>query len=182
MSDPIDPKHDWSNIDALVPARNTAELAHQPATADVPLAGIETRIAKIHERRLGVISRFKAGQIEKRAAIAEIGELTNAHLEATKHALGRALEVHKQRVDLIAQKYIYQITEEHLRDMRDMGLHNLESRGQTLLKLNIETAKLLKQAETQDVPEFMRKKTLDAIFKKYEEFLSKITAEDNKLP
>jgi hypothetical protein len=180
MSDPGDPKHDWSNIDALVP-RRTSEIAQQP-TADGPLASIETRIDTIHEQRLGVISRFKAGQIERKSALAEIGALTTAHLEATRHALNRALEVQKQRVDLIAQKYIYQITEEHLRDMRDMGLHNFEARLQTLLRLNSEAASLFKQAEAQDVPEFIRKNTLDAIFKKYQEFSNKITAEETNLP
>jgi hypothetical protein len=174
------PKHDWTKIDSLV-RRNTQEVA-QPLPADLPLSGIEKRLEDIRVQRLGVIGRFKAGLIEKRAALGEIEALSTAHLEATKHALKRAVEVDHQRVDLIAQRYIYQITEEHLGDMREMGMHNYQARFDTLLKLNAETAKLLQQAEGQDVPVTIRQRTIEAIMKKYDEFSKKLTAEDVNLP
>ena len=173
------PGHDWSNIEGLV-RRNSSDVAQQ-LPPDLPLSGVDDRIEAIRTQRVGILGRFKSGSIDRNAALAEIQALSNAHLEATKHALKRALEVDRQRVDLIAQKYVYQITEEHLRDMRDMGLRNFEARMQTLLKLNSETSDLLRQAEAQDVPGFIRQKTLDAIISKYEEFLKAITADEINL-
>jgi hypothetical protein len=173
------PKHDWTNVDSLV-RRNTQEVT-QSLPPDLPLSGIESRLDVIRAERLGIIGKFKAGQIEKRAALNEIEALTGAQLEATTHALKRAVEVDRERVNLIAQRYIYQITEEYLGDMRAMGIHNYQARFETLLKLNDETAKLLKQAEAQDVPVAIRQRTVEAIMKKYEEFSKKLTAEEVNL-
>jgi hypothetical protein len=166
----------WAKIDALV--RRPTDLTAQPTPPELPLSTVETRIEVIKNQRLGVFSRLKAGSIAKQAALEEIRALSAAHLEATKHALSRALEVDKQRVDLVAQKYIYQITEEHLKDMREMGLQNYDTRLKTLLKLNEETSKLLQQASGQDVPEFMRQQTIERIVKRYQEFSDTIMGSD----
>ena len=172
--------HDWRSVDALVHKKD--KDAVQPIPLDLPLSGMEQRLEVIKNQRLSILGKLKAGKIERRAALGEIQALTEAHLEATKHALKRALDVDKQRVDLIAQKYIYQITEEHLRDMREMGMHNFTARMETLMNLNSETTRLFKQAEDQDVPAVIREKTIEAIMKKYEEFYRKLTAEDMNLP
>jgi len=179
MSDePKVPGHDWSKVDALA-RRNQNEIVQKPQ--DLPLTGVEDRIEVLKRQRVGILGKFKAGSIDRNTALAEIQALSDAHLEATKYKLKRALEVDRQRVDLVAQKYIYEITEEHLRDMREMGIHNFEARMQTLLRLNAETAALLKQAEAQDVPTFIQQKTFDAIIAKYEEFLKTITADEIKV-
>jgi hypothetical protein len=177
--DPKVPGHDWSTVESLV-RRNTTDVVQQ-LPEDLPLTGVEQRIEIIRTQRVGIIGKFKSGSIGRKAALEEIQALSNAHLEATKHALKRALEVDRRRVDLIAQKYVYQITEEHLRDMREMGLRNFEARMQTLLRLNVETAELLKQAEAQDVPSIIRQKAVDAIMSKFEEFYKTITADEQNL-
>jgi hypothetical protein len=173
------PGHDWNNVEALV-RRSSNEVAQHPP-ADLPLAGVEQRIEVIKTERVGILGKFKSGSISRKAALTEMQVLSDAHLEATRHALKRALEVDQQRIDLIAQKYIYQITEEHLRDMQEMGLRNFESRMKTLLRLNTEAAALLKQAEAQDVPSFIKQKAIDAIVSKFDEFYRNITADEINL-
>lgn len=131
--------------------------------------------------KLDLIGRFKANRIERKAALETIKSMHESQLEATRHALKRAVDVQKERVDLIAKKYIFEITEEYLRDMQVMGIHNYQARMQTLFSLNEETGKLLKQAEAQDIPARLREKTLEAILKKYNEFYDRLVTEEKAL-
>ena len=105
----------------------------------------------------------------------------DAQLEVGKHRLKPAVDVEKQRVDLVANKYLYRITEEYLRDMRDLGLGNYDARMNTLFTLNEETTKLLEKAEAQDVPQSIKDMTIDAIVKKHKEFYTRIIAEEIQL-
>jgi hypothetical protein len=180
MSDAPDNKDQkWTVINALV--RKGDSSLEPTSPQDKPLAGLDEHADQLRAERLDLLGRFKARSIDRKTALQKITVIYDTQLEAMKHALKRALEVENQKVDLIAKKYIYDITEEHLRDMQQMGIHNFKARMDTLLKLNLETAALMKSAEQQDVPEKLREMTLDAIIRKYKDFYARLMAEEAAL-
>lgn len=169
----------WDYVDKLT------QKEYKSTTLDMvkgakPLEGLELLADKVRKDRLSLVTRLKAGAIERKAALEKMQVIYDAQLEATKHALQRAVEVEKERVDLIANKYIFEITSEYLRDMGDLGIHNYKARMQTLLALNVEVAKLFREAQGQDVPERIKERTISAIIAKYEEFSAQLVQEQIK--
>src|SRR5216684_1176877 len=117
MSDSDKPaKQDWENLDTII-RKQEASISPSGAVNKRPLAAIEEYTENARKQKLDFIGRFKLGGIERKAALEKIRSMYDAQLDATRHSLKRALEVEKERVDLIAKKYIYEITEEYLRDM-----------------------------------------------------------------
>lgn len=169
---PLEGKWDFVEESSLVVSENedkkSIEKVYTPEETSIELA----------KSRTGILTKIKMGKLKDKAQFSELEMKMNAHLDATKHALHKALEVQKKRIDLVAQKYLYQITEEHLRDMREMGIKNYESSMSTLLVLNQETSKLLVEAEKQDVPTIIKKKTVDAIMEKWDKFFNDIKSEN----
>jgi len=181
MNDPEKPPdNSWDKVDSII-RRQEQGVTSTALPQDKPLARIAQATEKLRQDRLGLLGRFQAGGIERRAALEMIRSMHEAQLDVTKHALKRAVDVEKERVDLIARKYIFEITEEVLRDMEVMGIHNFKARMETLLKLNAEAARLFLEAEGQDVPERIKDMTRDAIFKKFKEFFDRLTADEIKL-
>ena len=181
MSDPDKPdKAKWGKVDTLI-RRDEQPLATTDLPPGRPLAVIEAYTEKARAQKLDLIGRFKLGAIQRNAALDTIRSMHEAQLEATKHALLRAVEVDKSRVDLIAKKYIYEITQEYLHDMGEFGIHNYQARIETALRLNEVTAQLLQNAQLQDIPEKLREGTIEAILKKHKEFFAQLTAEEIKL-
>jgi hypothetical protein len=169
----------WDNFEALARRQQTA--LGTPADRDAPLAPINDQIEAIRNQEIDLIGRFKRNAIDRRAALEMLRSMHQAQLEAANHALRRAVDVEKQRVDTVADRYIFQITEEYLRNMRDLGLQNYESRMETLLQLNTTMVRLLEKAQAQDVPPSVRDSTIANIQKKYNEFADRLMEDEIKL-
>ena len=170
----------WEKADAIArkQADGTVVKAHG---SDTPLAPINEKIEAIRKQEMDIIGRFKRNAIDRNAALEALRSMHEAHLDATKHTLKRAIEVEKARVDIIADKYIFHIDQEFLRNMAEMGVKNIESRTETLLKFNETIARLLQQAQAQDVPSAIRDSTIENILKKHREFVDKLWQEEIRL-
>jgi hypothetical protein len=169
----------WDNFEALARRQQTA--VGTTGDADKPLAPINQQIDTIRNQELDLIGRFKRNAIDRRAALESLRSMHDAQLEAAKHALKRAVDVEKERIDAVANRYIFQITEDYLRNMRELGLQNFESRMETLLQLNGTMVRLLEKAQVQDVPPSVREATIENIQKKYKEFSDRLMEEEIKL-
>jgi hypothetical protein len=167
----------WQKFDSLM-RQNKAISPSVPVGTKQALESIPERADEIRKNRLDIIGKIKANTIERRAGLEAIHAMYKAQIEAGTHALQRAVEVEKQRVDLVANKYIYQITQEYLRDMNDLGMHNYTARVETLFRLSAETTRLLEQAESQAVPQSLKDQTIAAIIKKHTEFYERIVADE----
>jgi hypothetical protein len=171
----------WDRTDALLRQPNRGSAVGVPNAPFAPLEPIDGEIAKIREEKIGLIGNFKKNKITRNAALEKLKAMHDAQIESAKHALRRAVDVDKQRIDLVANKFIFQLTEEYLKDMRDLGLKNFESRMTTLLQLNETASRLLEQASTQDVPPTIKEATVQNIFKKFIEFSDRLMEEETKL-
>jgi hypothetical protein len=169
----------WDNFEALAKRQQTP--LGNSGNADKPLAPINEQIEAIKNQELDLIGKFKRNGINRRAALESLRSMYDAQLTAANHALKRAVDVEKERIDAVANRYIFQITEEYLRNMRELGLQNFESRMDTLLQLNATMVKLLEKAQVQDVPPSVRDATIENIQKKYKEFSDRLMEEEIKL-
>ena len=169
----------WDNFEALARRQQTP----LGTTGDVgrPLAPINQQIEAIRTQEMDLIGRFKRNTIDRRAALESLRAMHDAELEAAKHALKRAVDVEKQRIDTVADRYIFQITEQYLRNLRELGLQNFESRMDTLLQLNTTMVRLLEKAQAQDVPPSVRDATIENIQKKHKEFSDRLMEDEIKL-
>jgi hypothetical protein len=171
----------WEKADALIrQSKNPISVASGEENL-TPLAPIQEQIESIRAQKLGLMGDFKKNKITREAALRNLKAMHDAQTEASQHALRQAVSVDKQRVNLIADKYLFQLNEEYLRDMRDLGLKNFESRNETLLKLNESAARLLERALAQDVPAAFKESTVKKINEQYEEFLSRLMEELKRL-
>lgn len=169
----------WSKVDALVQRKDQAVAT--TGLSDKPLAPINDQIESIRSQEIDLIGRFKRNAITRKAALESLRAMHDAQLEAAKHALKRAVDVEKQRIDTVADKYIFQIQAEYLRNMRELGLQNYDSRMETLLQLNDTSARLLEKVQAQDIPESMRDATIENILRKHKEFSDRLMEEEVKM-
>jgi hypothetical protein len=169
----------WGKVDAIV--RQQEQAIASTGISDKPLAPINEQIDAIQNQELDLIGRFKRNSITRKAALESLRAMHDARLEAAKHALLRAVDVEKQRIDTVADKYIFQITADYLRNMRELGLQNFESRMDTLLQLNETSSRLLERVQAQDIPSSMRDTTIENILRKHKEFSDRLMEEEIKL-
>jgi translation elongation factor EF-G len=170
----------WGQVNAIMRKQESGSVVKVSA-ADTPLAPINQQIDKIRQQELDIVGRFKRNAIERREALKALQAMHDAHFEAATHALKRAVDVERERIDTVANKYIFHITEEYLRNMRELGLQNYESRMTTQLQLNETTKRLLEQAQAQDVPSTICDATIENILRKHREFADKLMQEEIKL-
>jgi len=171
----------WEKANAALQKQQGGAVMKTGATDNNPLAPIKQQIENIRQQELDIVGRYKRNAIDRRAALQALQAMHDAQLDAAQHALKRSVDVEKQRIDTVADKYIFHITEEYLRNMRDLGLQNFESRMETLLQLNKSAAALLEKALAQDVPSAIRDATIENITKKYREFSDRLMEEEIKL-
>jgi hypothetical protein len=169
----------WDNFEAL--ARKQQTPLGTTGEVDGALAPINQQIDAIRNQEMDLIGRFKRNTIDRRAALESLRLMHEAQLEAAKHALRRAVDVEKQRIDTVADRYIFQITEQYLRNLRELGLQNFESRFDTMLQLNTTMTRLLEKAQAQDVPPSVRDATIENIQKKHKEFSDRLMEDEIKL-
>ena len=60
-------------------------------------------------------------------------------------------------------------------------MNKLELRSMTLIKLNDQTSELVKNIESKDIPQWMKDKTIQGIFKLHNEFRDKLIQEIEEL-
>lgn len=170
----------WKKVDNLLRADANPVMPVTLGNKEA-LEAIPDEAERIKEQRLDLIGKIKSNIIERKTGLEMIRAMYEAQLDVGKHKLRRAVDVEKERVDLVANKYLYRLTEEYLHDMRELGPSNYNSRMDTLLRLNEETTKLLGRAEQQSVPSSIKDMTIDAIVKKHQEFYNRIIAEEMQL-
>ena len=171
----------WDNVEKLIRVPQQPVTPPQALSHEQPLTVIEEQIDKARMQELDLIGRFKRSTITRRAALEGLAAMHQAQLERTKHALHRLLDVEKARIDTVANKYLFHINEEYLKYMNDLGIQNYESRFRTLLELNKTMARLLEQAQGQDVPPSVKETTIQSIVTKYHDFAKRIVEEELRL-
>ena len=164
-------------LDALL-RRGSESIIPASTARESALAGLAEQTENLKNQQLDLIGRYQANKIERKSAVEQLRAIHQTRLEAAKFALTKALEVEKGRIDLVANKYLYQITQEYLQDMAVMGLSNEGARTKTLFALNDQTTKALLEAQAAQWPEALKSKTINSIMKRYEDFSNGLMDEE----
>jgi hypothetical protein len=166
-------------LDALL-RRGSESIIPASTARESALAGLAEQTENLKNQQLDLIGRYQANKIERKSAVEQLRAIHQTRLEAAKFALTKALEVEKGRIDLVANKYLYQITQEYLQDMAVMGLSNEGARTKTLFALNDQTTKALLEAQGSQWPETLKSKTITSIMKRYEDFSNGLMETEKK--
>jgi len=126
----------------------------------------------------GTLERMQTGRITRKARVAASREEAVARLEAFIRELKAADEVHASTVDLRVEEALERIQSQHVQNLTEIGIANVEARAQALRDLSVRIARQLKEAFEDDVPEFMRDRTVEAIKKEYFRLLDRISSEE----
>ena len=87
----------WSKVDAIVQKKELAVATM--GFSNKPLAPINDQIEAIRSQEIDLIGRFKRNAITRKAALESLRAMHDAQLDAAKHALKRAVDVEKQRIE-----------------------------------------------------------------------------------
>jgi hypothetical protein len=160
-------RSDWSKIDAMTRKDSVqdAELVISPSAA-APMATAQT----IH----GVIAKFKANSLERRAALEEIQLATRARLDVFGHQLQEAAKTKKAEATMIAKQFLAQIDADYQHVLHEIGVRNEGARRETLKKIGDETSRDLDEIQNKNWPDFMIKATIELIMKRYTKFLARL--------
>ena len=151
-------------------------LPMKPPGTDGPSTGLTTpdgEKAKVE----GVIANFKAGRIQKRAAVAFLNEFYDRQLEAAKHHLGEAVRIRKAQSTQAAEQFLQLINSQHVEFLNQIGMRNFRAAGDALTELAKTTHELLQQVAEASLPDMLAQDTVESILARYRRFRDKLTHE-----
>ena len=182
-------KTDWSRTQSARPAQaapgsNEPQSPIQPgqlvatgtgAHSNAP-AGLAVNVPQL-EQPEGIIARWKTNALTRKATLQLLEVAYNGRLEQLKIRLAAAIRVEKAVVDVLAKEYLQQLDCEHLKNLQELNVKNLETRQQVMIDLNNVTAAKLKEAQEADWPPEMMNRTINHIFELHERAMAKIMKE-----
>lgn len=125
----------------------------------------------------GVIAKFKAHKIERKAVVELIKTWYESQLEVAKHQLQKAVQMKKQEADVETEHFLMDLNKRHLHYLNELEFSNLEERYDTLGKLGDSTAKAIEKITTRDWPPKMIEETIQGIMDLNRSFFEKIMKE-----
>lgn len=152
----------------------TAELV--PAT-DVGLPAALNLSVPAEETSRGILMKFRERKISRKAALKALEASYNSQLDALNHSLVKAVQVQKTRADVVADEYLKELDARHMAVMDELGLRNIETRAQTLLKLTDQTVAKVKEVQERDWPQPMIEETVNELFKLRKRFIAEMMKE-----
>jgi len=165
----------WDRISSVIgkpvavttPRRpQSVEVLHQQHRLEVPHSSVQKPEA--------AIAKFKANQIEKRAALRNIEIWYKGQIEAAEHAVKEAVRVRKAEATNVAERMLMEINEEHFRYLTSLGLRNEATRKKAMLELGDQTSMALKEIEGRDWPPQLIEQAMHAVMERQMKFFQKL--------
>jgi hypothetical protein len=122
----------------------------------------------------GIIAKFKASKIEKKAALQHVENWYKGRIEATEHAVKEAVRVHKAEATKIAERLLLEINEEHFRYLASLGLRNEAARHKAMLELGDEASRTLREIEGRDWPPQLIEQAMHGVMERQRRFFEKL--------
>lgn len=158
-------KTDWSRVDRSGSGRNLPEVIPTDPEALAPAPSQTVG---------GVLQRLKEGKIVRQAALQELEVITTARLNVLTHQLQEAAKVKKTEATVTADRFLKELDLQFQEVVQALGIRNEAIRRETMKKLNDETARDLEEIINKDWPDFMKNETIDAINRRWHQFLGNL--------
>jgi hypothetical protein len=148
------------------PKRQSLEVLHHQHRLEVPHSSVQKPDA--------AIARFKANQIERKAALQNVAVWYQGQIEAAEHAVKEAVRVRKAEATKVAERLLMEINEEHFRYLMSLGLRNEATRQKAMLELGDQTSLALKEIEGRDWPPQLMEQAMHALMERQTRFFQKL--------
>ena len=183
-----DQKTDWTLAESVLNSDSaqsavSSEIARSMKTAElVPTTDVGLPVAlnlsvPAEETSRGILMKFRERKISRKAALKALEASYNSQLDALNHSLVKAVQIQKTRADVVADEYLKELDARHMAVMDELGLRNIETRAQTLLKLTDQTVAKVKEVQGKDWPQPMIEETVNELFKLRKRFIAEMMKE-----
>jgi hypothetical protein len=151
-------------------------LPMRPPGTDAQSAGLSTPEGD-RAKAEGMVASFKAGRIQRKAAVAFLNEFYDRQLEAAKHHLSEAVRIRRAQSTQAAEQFLQLINSQHVDFLNQIGLRNFRAAGDALTELAKTTHDLLQQVASANLPDMLAQDTVESILARYKRFRDKLTQE-----
>ncbi len=163
-------KEKWEKINTLMKRDDKAALQEE-------LTGKISIQKDMISEPDGIIAKYKAKHIERKAGIKLIKTWYESQLEVAEHQLKTAVQLKKKEVEIDAEHFLMDLNKRHLRYLSELEFSNLEERYNALEKLGDAASKNMAKIYEKDWPQKMVDETIQGITDLYRKFFEKIMQE-----
>jgi hypothetical protein len=146
--------------------RQSVEVLHQQHRLEVPHSAVQ--------KPDSAIAKFKANQIEKKAALRNVEVWYKGQIEAAEHAVKEAVRVRKAEATKVAERLLMDINEEHFRYLTSLGLRSEATRRRAMLELGDQTSQTLNEIESRDWPPQLIEQAMHGVMGRQTRFFQKL--------
>jgi hypothetical protein len=167
--------HDFTALDQMLKSAKQRRRADAPAGADSqggfsparrdggPGPLDDTRVMQLRAEADGLLMRLRAGHIRREHALETLRELVRAENEVIKHHFASVVLIEKTKIDVKLERYLKQLEAEHIGLLQEFEVENMDSRMQTLFKLNEKFVALARQAQSYEWPQELIQDSLEQL-------------------
>jgi len=168
----------WKDIEDRIEKKTQAETKKQQFKTDLPAVSDSPDVVSAK----GVVEQVKAKGVERRARIEALTIRTKGQLEVWVHQVKNSVIVAKRKIDVHAEEQLEHIWRQHIQNLTEIGISNIDARIAALQDLSGRSAKQLLEIQNMDVPDFMKEKLIDAVHKEYATMFDRIQADELSNP
>lgn len=172
-----DGKTDWSKVHTTVQRAAHSEIIPLAASETLPTLNAPGDVGQEVTAPDGIIHKYKANKVAKRAAIAHLETWYASRLEVAKHHLTEVARVRKAESTMVADQFLRHLNAQNLEYLTTLGLANESVRSRALLALNDQTSETLKQIQTRDWPEPLIDSAIHGVLERQKKFMDKLINE-----
>jgi hypothetical protein len=125
----------------------------------------------------GVVARYKAHAIERKAGVDLLRAWYGAQLEVAKKQLKVAVELKSKEVEMEAERFLMDLDKRQLQYLMQLEFANTEERIVALEKLGDATSRAMEKISSKDWPPKMVDDTIQGIIDLRQRFFDKIMKE-----
>jgi len=165
---------DWETTNKALSRHDVGQVLPDKAHSGSPLTDSEGNTPLIPQTML---AQFQAGGIERRAAVEQLKAWHAGKLEIAEHAITEAVRVKKAEATGMAEQLLAQLDMERTQFLRSLGMENTGARQEALTELSVQTTAMLRDAQSQDMPDAVKDMNIRGIMQLYERFFDKLLDE-----
>jgi hypothetical protein len=178
----VDQSGKWDDINKRIATRRGASVAERPNHAlgsDIlpALAPASSPPTPQLPEPLTIIGRFRANQINRKLAVAQLSEYYDARMDLIRHQLKEAVRAGKAQATEAGDRYLMELNRSHLGFLAELGLKNVDRRQEILIELNERTAQRLADITSRDWPDFLKDQAVDEITLMNQDFAQRLRHE-----
>ncbi len=143
---------DWSLAESVLRSRQKASQMVPTNKPTMPVIPTQVIAPPFLAEQEGIVARWKANQMGRKAALEALGAQYSGHLDLVKHNVLEQVKVGKERISVTAEESLKELDAKHLEVLAQLGLRNADTRLKTMSDVTDMVVARLKEVEGKDWP------------------------------